>query len=678
MQIIRDNNVVVVVGETGSGKSTQLVQYLFDEGFVSPQGNGMIGITQPRRVAAVSVSQRVSEEMGVEVGSIVGYSIRFEDVTSPATRIKFMTDGVLLREVLLDPDLDKYSVIVMDEAHERSLNTDVLFGILKQIAARRFDLKLIVTSATLDAEKFSSFYGNCPIYRIPGRAFPVESYFHAFTVEDYVAAAVKQVMRIHISMPPGDILVFMTGQEDIETTCAELAARIEALGNVSPLLILPIYSQLPADLQAKIFEKSSARKCIVATNIAETSLTVDGICYVVDSGYIKIKVYNPRIGMDALQIYPESQANANQRAGRAGRTGPGYCFRLFSEDAYKHEMLTMTVPEIQRTNLAHVVLLLKSIGVEDLLKFDFMDAPPQETLINSMRSLWVLGALDSCGRLTALGRRMAEFPLDPSLSKMIICASQYKCVDEIVTVVSMLSVPSVFFRPKDREEESDRAREKFLVPESDHLTLLNIYQQWERKGFSAAWSADHFIQHKAMLRAREVRSQLVDILRHQKIDMSSCGTHWDPARKVICAGYFHNACKFKSTGEYVNLRSNLKCYLHPTSALFNMGITPEYVVYHELLLTSKEYMHYATSINPQWLAELGSTFFSIRDPTEMKSASRIREREELRKLEREYVVESTMHEKAVRRQQEREAEKKAVRHEVVQPLPGRSKKRRGI
>ncbi len=330
MQVIHDNSIIIIVGETGSGKTTQMTQYLHEEGYTK---YGLIGCTQPRRVAAVSVAKRVSEEMMTPLGSKVGYAIRFEDCTSEETVIKYMTDGVLLRESLKEPDLDKYSAIIMDEAHERSLHTDVLFGILKKLAARRRDLKLIVTSATMDSEKFSRFFGNVPVFKIPGRTFPVDVLFHKTVCEDYLDAAVKQVLTIHLSHPPGDILVFMTGQEDIEALCYIVRERVAQIGDdVAPLAMLPIYSQLPSDLQAKIFDKApeGTRKCIVATNIAETSLTVDGILYVVDTGYYKLKVYNPRIGMDALQVYPISRANANQRSGRAGRTGPGQAFRLYT------------------------------------------------------------------------------------------------------------------------------------------------------------------------------------------------------------------------------------------------------------------------------------------------------------------------------------------------------------
>lgn len=554
MTTIRDNKIIIVVGETGSGKTTQLTQYIYEEGYWK---NGKIGCTQPRRVAAVSVAKRVADEFGCELGQEVGYSIRFEDQTSEKTIIKYMTDGVLLRESLNDPDLDMYSAIIMDEAHERSLNTDVLFGILKKIATQRRDLKIIITSATMNAEKFSQFFGYVPIFEIPGRTFPVDIFFSKHIMEDYVDAAVRQAITIHLQHPEGDILIFMTGQEDIETTCILVAERLEKMDGAAQMDILPIYSTLPSDVQAKIFEVSDKRKCIVATNIAETSLTLDGVKFVIDTGFCKLKVYNPKIGMDVLQITPISQANANQRSGRAGRTGPGVCYRMYTDHIYRNELLENNIPEIQRTNLSNVVLLLKSLNIENLLEFEFMDPPPQETIMNSMYQLWALGALDNTGNLTPLGRTMVEFPLDPPLSKMLIISGEYKCSEEILTIVSMLSVPSIFYRPKGREEESDAVREKFYVPESDHLTLLYCYNQWMMNKYSSDWCAKHFIHVKALRKVREVRQQLLDIMKTQKIEEHSSGTDWDVVRKVICSAYFHNAARIKGIGEYVSLRIQL-------------------------------------------------------------------------------------------------------------------------
>ena len=634
LTVIRDNQVLVVVGETGSGKTTQMTQFLHEDGLTN---FGLIGCTQPRRVAAMSVARRVAEEMGCEVGDEVGYAIRFEDCTSAKTKVKYMTDGVLLRESLREPDLDSYAAIVMDEAHERSLHTDVLLGLLRRIVAeKRRDLKLIVTSATLNAEKFADFFGGrAPVFRIPGRTFPVEKYFAKTPSEDYVDAAVKQALAIHLSFPPGDILIFMTGQEDVEATCAAIAEKIAALGDdppVLPLLLLPMYSQLPADMQSMIFEAADneVRKCVVSTNVAETSLTVDGIKYVVDSGFCKLKVYNPRVGMDALQVTPVSRANAAQRAGRAGRTGPGFCYRLYTERQFREELLDSQVPEIQRTNLGNVVLLLKSLGVDKLLDFQFMDPPPRDNILNSMYQLWVLGALDNNGHLSPLGKRMAEFPLDPPLAKMLLFAageksfrdtaaktstedSAFLCSAEALTVASALSVPTIFFRPKDREEESDAAREKFFVPESDHLTLLNAYQQWRLNGYDNDWCDKHFIQSRALRKVREIQAQLLDLMTSQKVAHVSCEGNWDLVRRAICSAYFFNAAKIKGVGEYVNLLQAMPANLHPSSALFGLGYTPDYVVYHELVLTSKEFMRCVTAVDPHWLADLGSIFFSVKE-----------------------------------------------------------------
>ncbi|KAE8881009.1 Pre-mRNA-splicing factor ATP-dependent RNA helicase [Phytophthora fragariae] len=640
LQVIRENQIVVIVGETGSGKTTQLTQYLREEGYAQ---FGMIGCTQPRRVAAMSVAQRVSEEMEVTLGEEVGYAIRFEDLTSDKTIIKYMTEGVLLRESLREADLDSYSCVIMDEAHERALNTDVLFGILRKVVQRRSDFKLIVTSATLDADKFANFFGGVPMFTIPGRTFHVDTRYAKSPSEDYVDAAVKQVMQIHLSHPPGDILVFMTGQEDIEATCYVLADRMGKLDGAPPLMVLPMYSQLPADLQAKIFDASDIRKCIVSTNIAETSLTVDGIKYVIDTGYCKVKVYNPKIGMDALQVNPISQQNANQRAGRAGRTGPGVAYRLYTQRQFVNEMLEAQIPEIQRTNLGYVVLLLKSLGVSNLLEFDFMDPPPQDNILNSMYQLWVLGALDNTGELTEIGKKMVVFPLDPPLAKMLLFSEQLGCSTEVLVVVSMLSVPSVFFRPKDREEESDAAREKFFVPESDHLTLLNVYQQWEANRHSAQWCSDHFIHAKGMRKAREVREQLADIMKQQHVRLRSSGGRWDVVRKAICSAYFYNSAQIKGIGEYVNMLTGMPCNLHPSAALFGLGYTPDFVVYHELIYTSKEYMQCATAVEGEWLAELGPMFFSVKESLQSRLLKRMKEKEEA--VEMEHEMEASLHAK---------------------------------
>ena len=406
---ILENQILVVIGETGSGKTTQMTQYLVEAGLAK---TGKIGCTQPRRVAATSVAKRVAEEFGCSLGQEVGYTIRFEDCTSQDTIIKYMTDGMLLRESLLDSDLSGYSCIMLDEAHERTVNTDVLFGLLKQAVRKRPQLKLIVTSATLDAVKFSEYFYGAPIFKIPGRTFPVEILYTREPETDYVDAALMTVMQIHLTEPPGDILLFLTGQEEIDTACEVLHERMKKLGSDVPeLQAWPVYGALPSEMQSKIFDPAppGTRKVVVATNIAETSLTIDGIYYVVDPGFVKQKIYNPKSCMDSLVVTPISQAAASQRAGRAGRTGPGKCYRLYTERAFRDEMLQTPIPEIQRTNLATTLLQLKAMGINNLLDFDFMDAPPLEAMITALQQLHQLSALDDDGLLTRLGRRVSGY-----------------------------------------------------------------------------------------------------------------------------------------------------------------------------------------------------------------------------------------------------------------------------
>lgn len=632
LQAIHDNQVLIVIGETGSGKTTQITQYMAEAGYTS---RGMIGCTQPRRVAAMSVAKRVAEEFGCRLGQEVGYAIRFEDATGPETMIKYMTDGMLLREVLTDPLVSKYSVIMLDEAHERTISTDVLFGLLKKAVKERPELKLIVTSATLDAEKFSTYFFNSHIFTIPGRTFPVEILYSKDPEQDYVEAALMTVLQIHLTEPSGDILVFLTGQEEIDTACQILHERMQKLEAMSPppLIILPVYSALPSEMQTMIFEPPPphCRKCIVATNIAEASLTIDGIYFVVDPGMSKIKMYNAKTGMDALLITPVSQANARQRAGRAGRTGPGKCYRLYTESAYRTEMLSTAVPEIQRTNLSSVVMLLKAMGVNDMLSFDFMDPPPVQTLINAMEGLWTLGCLDDEGLLTRLGRKMAEFPMEPQLAKMLLTSVDLKCSDEIMTIVAMLSVQNVFYRPKDKQAMSDQKKARFHQPEGDHCTLLEVYKTWAHNRFSNPWCYENFIQARALRRSQDVRKQLITIMDRYKLEIVSCGNDYNRIRKAITAGFFGNACRRDPQEGYRTLADHQQVYIHPSSALYQRN--PEWIMYHELVLTTKEYLRECSTVEPQWLPELAPNLFTRADPTKL---SKRKQRERIEPLYNRY------------------------------------------
>ncbi|KAJ1457045.1 P-loop containing nucleoside triphosphate hydrolase protein [Pelagophyceae sp. CCMP2097] len=624
---ITANQILVVIGETGSGKTTQMTQYMAELGLTQ---RGMIGCTQPRRVAAMSVAKRVAEEFGCALGQEVGYTIRFEDCTSPQTLLKYMTDGMLMREYLADNDLTRYAALILDEAHERTIHTDVLFGLLKDLVKRRPDLKIIVTSATLDAEKFSSYFYDCPIFTIPGRLFPVEVLYTKEAEADYLDASLITVMQIHLSEPAGDILLFLTGQEEIDTCAEILYARMQALGDLAPeLIILPVYGALPAEMQSRIFDPAppGARKCVIATNIAEASLTIDGIYYVIDPGFCKQKAYNPKLAMDSLVVTPISQASARQRSGRAGRTGPGKCYRLYTESALRTEMLPCSIPEIQRTNLGNVVLQLKAMGINDLLSFDFMDAPPMATLVGAMQSLYALGALDDEGLLTRFGRKMAEFPLEPQLSKMLITAADLACSEEILTVVAMLSVENPFFRPKDKQAQADMKKAKFFQPEGDHLMFLAVFEAWRNAKFSNPWCFENFLQARAMKRSQDVRKQLLTIMDRYKMDVTSAGRNYDRVRKCIVAGYFTNAAKKDPAEGYKTMVEGNPVYIHPSSALFNKN--PEWLIYHELVLTSKEYMRQVMTIEPKWLVELAPRFYKAADAGKLSKAKRAQKIEPL-------------------------------------------------
>ncbi|PTB68486.1 P-loop containing nucleoside triphosphate hydrolase protein [Trichoderma citrinoviride] len=623
LQALEQYQILVIVGETGSGKTTQLPQYLHEAGYTK---NGMkVGCTQPRRVAAMSVAARVADEVGVKLGHEVGYSIRFEDCSSEKTILKYMTDGMLLREFMTEPDLAGYSAIMIDEAHERTVHTDILLALVKDLARERKDLKLLISSATMNAEKFAQYFDDAPIFNIPGRRYPVDIYYTPAPEANYLAAAITTVFQIHTTQGKGDILIFLTGQDEIEAAEMEIAETAKKLGNrIKELVICPIYANLPSELQAKIFEPTpeGARKVVLATNIAETSLTIDGIVYVIDPGYVKENVYNPATGMSNLVVVPCSRASANQRSGRAGRVGPGKCFRLYTKFAYMNEMEESPLPEIQRTNLNGVVLQLKSLGINELLDFEFMDPPPTETLIGALNQLFALQALNHKGELTKIGRQMAEFPTDPMLAKAVLAADKEGCVEEVLSIVSMLGEASaLFFRPKDKKIHADSARNRFTVKEGgDHITLLNIWNQWVDSGFSPIWAKENFLQQRSLTRARDVRDQLAKLCERVEVAPSTCGANnLRPIKRAITAGFFPNAARLQKSGDsYRTFKNNTTVWIHPSSVLMSVDPPEKTVIYYELVQTTKEYMRSVMPIEAAWLSELAPHFHKKKDIEELE------------------------------------------------------------
>ncbi|CAM0875960.1 unnamed protein product [Alopecurus aequalis] len=616
---VEANPVIVVIGETGSGKSTQLSQILHRRGYTR---RGAIAVTQPRRVAAVSVSRRVAQELGVSLGDEVGYAIRFEDRTSEKTSIKYLTDGVLLRESLSNPELKQYSVIILDEAHERSLNTDILLGLMKRLIKHRAsDLKVLITSATLDGLKVSNFFSGCPVLNIPGTIFPVEKFYSTDRPTNYIESSLRTAIDIHVKEAPGDVLIFMTGKDDIDKMVAKLEERIQNLeeGSCMDALVLPLHGSLPPEQQVRVFAPAppDCRRFIVATNVAETSLTVDGVVFVIDCGYVKQRQYNPSTGMYSLDVVQISRVQADQRAGRAGRTRPGKCYRLYPSSIYQNEFLEATIPEIQRTSLAGSVLYLKSLNLPDIdiLKFDFLDPPSRESLEDALRQLYLIDAIDESGQITDVGRLMSELPLDPSLSRTLIEANELGCLSQALTVAAVLSAEITLRQTRSKDMEGKRKRQE--LPDGsgwgDHVQLLQIFESWDQAGYDPRWCSDHDLQVRGMKFSKDVRNQLSQII--QKVAKGPTdlqprrGRKSDPdyrkLRRALCVGYGNQLAErmIHHNGYHtVGYRTQL-VQVHPSSVLEGdeYGKLPVYVVYHELINTTKPFMRNVCGVEQNWV-----------------------------------------------------------------------------
>ncbi|KAL6864435.1 P-loop containing nucleoside triphosphate hydrolase protein [Trichoderma novae-zelandiae] len=643
LYVIETYPVTIVIGQTGSGKSTQIPQFLEKAGWCSD--GKIIGVTQPRRVAATTVALRVADEVGCEIGKEVGYSIRFEDVTSSSTRIKFLTDALLIREALADPLLSRYSVIMVDEAHERSISTDVLLGLLKKIRKKRPELRIIVSSATIQAEEFLDFFTRgsghemqkeqegqrsndlVTIVSLEGRTYPIDILYLESPTEDYVEKAVSTVFDIHTQEGEGDILVFLTGREEIDNAIQAVAERALQLDSRhGPLQPLPLYAGLSTEQQMYVFDKppEGTRKVVFSTNIAEASVTIDGIVHVVDCGFVKLRAYNPKTGIETLTTTPISKASASQRAGRAGRTKAGKCYRLYTEDAYQ-TLPETNPPEIQRSNLASTVLQLKALGIDNVVRFDFLSAPPSELMSKALELLYALGALDEYAKLThPLGSRMAELAVEPMMAKTLLSAPQFNCLSEMLTIAAMTSLGgNVWFHHDGERSRMESSRRKFAAEEGDHLTLLNVYQTFITKGKKEArFCHEHHLNYKSMTRAISIRAQLKRYLERFNIKVDEALSSHQPSsavdnskkaeniRRCLTSGYFAHAARMQPDGTYRNVQGGTVLHAHPNSLMFNRKA--DWVVFHEVMETGeKTYIRDITKIEKNWLVEYAPDFYKL-------------------------------------------------------------------
>ncbi|XP_069613584.1 ATP-dependent RNA helicase DHX33 [Ranitomeya imitator] len=612
---LRQLESAIVIGETGSGKTTQIPQYLYE---ASIGRQGIIGVTQPRRVAAISLATRVSEERKTELSRLVGYTVRFEDVTSEETKIKFLTDGMLLREAIGDPLLRRYSVVILDEAHERTVHTDVLFGVVKTAQKKRKELgklplKVIIMSATMDVDLFSHYFNGAPVLYLEGRQHPIQVFYTKQSQSDYLQAALVTVFQIHQEAPAShDILVFLTGQEEIEAmtkTCRDIAKHLP--DGCPQMTVMPLYASLPHSQQLRVFQNAPKdhRKVILSTNIAETSITITGIKYVVDTGMVKAKKYNPESGLEILAVQRVSKAQAWQRTGRAGREDSGICYRLYTEDEFE-KLDKMTVPEIQRCNLASVVLQLLVLRVANILTFDFVSKPSPDSIRSAIEQLDLLGAVERKEDqiiLTPLGKKMASFPLEPKFSKTILISSKFHCTEEILTIVALLSVDSVLHNPPAKRDEVQAVRKKFISSEGDHITLLNIYRAFKNLGKNKEWCRENFVNGRNMMLVSEVRAQLRDICIKMSMPIESSRTDTRNIRQCLAHGLFMNAAELQPDGTYTTVETHQPVSIHPSSILFHCK--PACVIYNELLHTSKCYMRDLCVVDADWLFEAAPEYF---------------------------------------------------------------------
>ncbi|KAF5314944.1 hypothetical protein D9619_007398 [Psilocybe cf. subviscida] len=623
---IRNNDVTVLLGETGSGKTTQVPQYILESGIAR---NGMIAVTQPRKVAATSLAHRVALEQSTPVGDLVGYAVRFDEKSSPETRIKYLTDGMIVRELMSDPYLNNYSVVIVDEAHERTLRTDLLIANLKKIQKHRNHttdakgkgtvkpsnpLKIVIMSATLDAEKFSKFYHNAKILYVKGRQHPVKIYHAAESQLDYTDAAMRTFFQIHTDQPAGDVLIFLPGQEDIESLQKSIELYAKQLPSDKPsVLVTSMFAAQEHSKNSKAFDPApqNTRKCILATNIAETSITIPGIKYVIDTGKCKEKQYLARLaggGFDTLLTRDITKSSAMQRTGRAGREGSGVCFRLYTEEAF-NTMAVSGEPEIMRCSLTSSILNLKCLG-QNLEDLDLMDKPDMDTIGSALKILWLLGAIDNKGKLTSHGRQMAAFPLEPQYSCAVVASVANGCTHEVLDIVSILSASSkIFLDISEQREAVGEARRKFRHPRGDHLTILNALRAYreiaasESKHARREWCRKHFLNERTFLEAKDIRDQLVQTCKRVGIDADASTKDDDDAIiRSIGHGLAGNSALLQPDGTYKQTMGQTIVKIHPGSTMCDKKVPA--IIYDDLMYTNQIYARGVSEIPKSFFMSL--------------------------------------------------------------------------
>ena len=598
IEIIFQYKTIILIGETGCGKSTQVPQFLVD----SEEMKGYsIAITQPRRVSACSLAKRVSKERNRKLGGEVGYNVRFDNMSCQNTKIKYVTDGMLLREILSDPNLSNYNIIILDEIHERTVQTDLLIGLLKDLQKKR-DIKLVLMSATLHCQLFVDFFDSPPIIHIKGRTFPVSVFYTEEPETDYIDAAALSIIQLNSDLElPGDFLVFLTGQEEIE----EITDLLNSKTLNPPIVVLPLYAALPMYQQQLVFEpiSSDKRKIILSTNIAETSVTIPGIKYVIDTGLVKVKSYNPISGIEVLGVTPISKAQALQRTGRAGRESAGGCFRLYTEDQF-FKLKDSPVAEIRRADLSSVVLQLFSLGISNPLSFEFLERPPTELITSSIKTIWSLGGINDEGELTEDGNIMAKFPLTPRMTKILLLASRFGCGESALILLSMMSTENLFINPADLRKKARNEHSVFVDPTGDHITLINIFNEYLiiKEDKRIDFCKKKFLSKRALDYAINVKEQLLAVIKELNINIIEDledENRLERLRQCLCISNKENVAIQLVSGKYQCIEDGTEIYIHPSSFLFGKG--PYCICFSERVQTKRLYARWVSISEQNWV-----------------------------------------------------------------------------